>query len=134
MRLACLAAAAALILAGGGALAHHSGAMFDRTKKVTVTGVVKQYLYVQPHSWIDVTVVGQDGKAVDWSFEGGTPGQMKSVGITPTTLKTGDKVTVTGYPLRDGRPAGAFLQIVMPDGRTVTTGRVQPSTAPTSPN
>jgi hypothetical protein len=124
----------AIVVAGlcalaGPTLGHHSGAMFDRTKRVTVSGVIKNYAYTQPHSWIDITVTDASGKAVDWSFEGGTPGQMKTVGITPTTLKTGDKVSITGYPLRDGRPAGAFLQIVMPDGAVIGT-RPQPQPAP----
>jgi hypothetical protein len=101
--------------------------MFDRTKKVTVSGVITEFQYANPHSWIDLNVTGPDGKVVEWAFEAGAPGQMKSVGLTPSQLKTGDKVTVTGYPLRDGRPAGAFLEIVMPDGKLITT---RPQTAP----
>ena len=122
-------AAAGLLALAGPALAHHSGAMFDRTKKVTVSGVVKTYAYTQPHSWIDVTVTDPSGKVVEWSFEGGAPGQMKSVGLTPSVLKAGDKVTVTGYPLRDGRSGGAFLEIVMPDGKVIGTNR-QPQPQP----
>lgn len=121
------AATAAVLGAAGGASAHHSGAMYDRTKTVTISGTVKDFLYVQPHSWIDLTTLGPDGKEAQWAFEGGTPGQMKSVGIAPSTLKAGDKVTVVGYPLRDGRNGGAFLQITMPDGKVLTTGRKPPS-------
>ncbi|MEO6341368.1 MAG: DUF6152 family protein [Caulobacteraceae bacterium] len=120
-------AALGLMLAAGPALAHHSAAMFDRTKKVTVTGVVKDFQYTQPHSWIDVNVPEPKGKTVEWSFEGGTPGQMKAVGLSPSTLKSGDKVTITGYPLRDGRPGAAFLEVTLPNGQTVTT---RPPTAP----
>ena len=122
--------AAALLMAGPAA-AHHSGAMFDRTKKVTITGVVKTYHYTQPHSWIDVTVADPSGKVVEWSFEGGAPGQMKSVGLTPSVLKAGDKVSITGYPLRDGRSGGAFLEIVLPDGKVIgTRPQPQPTAAP----
>jgi hypothetical protein len=126
--------ALALAALAAPAAAHHSGAMFDRSKKVTVSGVITEFLYANPHSWIDLNVTGADGKVVEWAFEGGAPSQMKSVGLTPSVLKTGDKVTVTGYPLRDGRPAGAFLEIVMPDGKLITTStRVQPQTPPAAP-
>jgi hypothetical protein len=118
-----LAGTAALLAGAGGAAAHHSGAMYDRSKTVTVSGTVKDFLYVQPHSWIDLTTLGPDGKEVQWSFEGGTPGQMKMVGIAPSTLQAGDKVKITGYPLRDGRSGGAFLEITLPNGKVINTGR-----------
>ena len=122
-RLAWTTALAGIALAASPAFAHHSGAMFDRTKKVTISGVVTNFEYVQPHSWIDVRTTGEDGKAVTWAFEGGAPGQMKSVGLTPQTLHVGDKITITGYPLRDGRTGGAFVELTLPDGKLVTTGR-----------
>ncbi len=117
------------VLAAAPAFAHHSGAMYDRSRTVTVSGVVKEFDYVQPHSWIDLVTEGPKGEQVQWSFEGGTPGQMKSVGIAPSTLKVGDKVIVRGYPLRDGRNGGAFLEITLPNGKVITTGR-KPDPAP----
>jgi hypothetical protein len=102
-------------------LAHHSAAMFDRTKKVTITGTVVQFQYVQPHSWIDVKTVDADGKETTWAFEGGAPIQMKMVGLTPDVLKVGDKITITGHPLRDGRTAAAFLELVLPNGKVLNT-------------
>jgi len=125
----CLAAA----LLAPPAFAHHSGAMYDRQKTVTVSGTVKQFLYVQPHSWIDVVSVGADGQQTEWSFEAGTPGQMKMVSLAPSTLKPGDKVTIKGYPLRDGRHGGAFLQITMPDGKVIVTGRKPPPEQTSAP-
>jgi hypothetical protein len=125
---------AAALAVGGPALAHHSAAMFDRTKKVTVTGVVKDFQYVQPHSWIDLMVPDASGQPVEWSFEAGAPMQMKMVGLTPSVIRVGDKVTVTGYPLRDGRPGASFIQIVLPSGRVVGTGRPPDPTAPPTPS
>jgi hypothetical protein len=121
-RLVWTAALAGIALAASPALAHHSGAMFDRTKKVTITGVVSNFEYVQPHSWIDVRTT-TDGKEVTWAFEGGAPGQMRSVGLTPQTLHAGDRISITGYPLRDGRTGGAFVELTLPNGKRVTTGR-----------
>jgi hypothetical protein len=103
------------------AVAHHSGAMFDRNKKVTVTGTVIQFQYVQPHSWIDVKSVGPDGKDKTWAFEAGAPIQMKMVGLTPDVLKAGDKITITGHPLRDGRSAAAFIELTLPNGKVYNT-------------
>lgn len=103
------------------AIAHHSAAMYDRSKKVTVTGTVSRFQWVNPHSWIDISVTGEDGKTVMWSFEAGTPGQMRPTGLTPEVLKVGDTITLTGYPLRDGRPAAAYVQAVTADGKRYDT-------------
>ena len=111
----------ALLLASGPLLAHHSGAMFDRQKKVTITGTVVRFQYVQPHSWIDVKTVDADGKEHIWAFEGGAPPQMKMVGLTPDVLKAGDKITITGHPLRDGRTAAAFIELTLPNGKVYNT-------------
>jgi hypothetical protein len=111
--------------AGGPALAHHSSAMFDGTKTVTVSGEVKRYQFVQPHTWIDVGVKDASGKETVWAIEGGATGQMRNIGLPPSALKPGDKVTVTAHPLRDGRSAGAFVSIVMPDGKTLSARNPQ---------
>jgi Family of unknown function (DUF6152) len=118
-----LALLAALI--GGSALAHHSGAMFDRTKQVTLAGTVKQYQFANPHVWIELMVSGKDGKAVQWSIEGEGPPIMARMGLGPTVLKAGDKVTVQAHPLRDGRSGGSFIAITLADGKIVTSVRPQ---------
>lgn len=112
---------AAVMMASAPLLAHHSAAMFDRSRKVTVKGTVVRFQYVQPHSWIDVMVVDESGKETLWAFEGGAPMQMKMVGLTPDVLKVGDKITITGYPLRDGRTAASFVEAVLPNGKTYNT-------------
>ena len=109
------------LLASGAVAAHHSGAMFDRTKKITVHGTVVQFQYVQPHSWIDILSTDANGKEQRWSFEAGAPMQMKMVGLTPDVLKVGDKITITGHPLRDGRPAAAFIELTLPSGKVYNT-------------
>lgn len=124
-----LAAVAAALTAP--AHAHHSSAMFDATKTVTVSGEVKRYQFVQPHTWIDVVSKDAAGKETTWAIEGGATGQMRNIGLPPSALKPGDKVTVTAHPLRDGRPAGAFVSIVMPDGKTLSARA--PQQAPAAP-
>jgi hypothetical protein len=128
--------AGVLLLATVGSYAHHSAAMFDRTKKVTISGTVAQFQYVQPHSWIDVKTIDAEGKETTWAFEGGAPMQMKMVGLTPDVLKVGDKITITGHPLRDGRSAAAFLELTLPSGKVVNTkppAAAPKTTAPDSP-
>ena len=129
MRRVCLLCAA-MILAAGPLLAHHSGAMFDRTRKVTFTGTVVMFQYVQPHSWIDVKVTNADGTETQWSFEAGAPQQMKMVGLTPDVLHAGDKITITGHPLRDGRPAAAFIELKFPNGKVYNTKPAAPLRPP----
>lgn len=100
------------------AAAHHSFAMFDRNKEVTVTGTVKEFQWTNPHCWLQVVVVS-DGQAKEWSFEGGSPGILSRHGWKRTSLKQGDQITVTFYPLVSGEPGGSFVQVVTPDGSTL---------------
>ena len=102
--------------------AHHSFASFDRTKEVTLTGVVKEVQWNNPHAWIQVIVTDARGKQTEWGFECGSPNMMSRTGWTRTTLKTGDKVTVVANPLKDGRPNASLVRITLPDGRVLGPG------------
>lgn len=105
----------ASIAAAGTALAHHSYAMFDSTKEVKVSGVVKTFAWVNPHSHLDV----DDGSGV-WKIEMGSPNIMKRWGWSRNTLKPGDKVTVTLNPAKDGTRAGSYLKVLLPTGQVLT--------------
>jgi hypothetical protein len=116
-----LALIAALLTAS--AHAHHSGAMFDRTRKVDLAGTVKEYQFANPHVWIELMVPGKDGKQVQWSIEGEGPPIMARLGVSPRTLKPGDRIKIQAHPLRDGRTGGSFITITLADGRVVTSVR-----------
>ena len=73
--------AALLSLAAVPAIAHHSGAMFDDKKEVTLTGVVREFQYTNPHSWLLVDVTGNDGKVTTWGFEAEGPSSLTRAGI-----------------------------------------------------
>ena len=90
--------------------AHHSGAMFDDKKEVTVTGVVKDFQYTNPHSWLLVDVKAADGKVTTWGFEAEGPSTMLRAGIRRSDLPPGTPITITGHPMKDGRPAAAWLR------------------------
>jgi hypothetical protein len=114
-----LAAAAVGVLAAalaGAALAHHSNAMFEARKQVTLNGTVVDFEYTNPHTWVVVDVPGAGGKAVRWSFEGDSPATLMRSGIARSSLSVGEKVTITGRPLRDGRPGGRLVRVVKADG------------------
>lgn len=102
--------AAAALAASVPVLAHHSGAMFDDMKEVTVTGVVKNFQYTNPHSWLIVDVKEADGKVTTWGFEAEGPSTMVRAGIRKSDFEAGTPVTVTGHPMRDGRPAAAWMK------------------------
>ena len=92
------------------ALAHHSGAMFDDKKEVTLTGVVKEFQYTNPHSWLLIDVKGQDGKVTTWGFEAEGPSTLLRAGIRRSDFAPGTPVTIIGHPMKDGRPAAAWVK------------------------
>jgi hypothetical protein len=98
---------------------HHSGAMFDRTKEAKITGTVSEFVWTNPHASFKVDVLGADGKTETWSIEMNGPNNLVRAGWKRTTIKPGDKVTVTVNPLRDGRPGGWYLAITLADGKTL---------------
>jgi hypothetical protein len=93
-------------------LAHHSSAMFDNTKTVTLEGVVKKWELTNPHSWLWVDVPGKDGKVVTWGFEAEGPSTLSRAGIKPSDFKQGTKITITGNPMRNGEPAAIWINAV----------------------
>jgi Family of unknown function (DUF6152) len=109
----------AAILSAGQALAHHSGAMFDMTKTVTISGTVQEFNWTNPHSSFKVLVTNQAGSEDVWAVEMGGPNNLVREGWKRTTLKPGDKVTVTVRPLRDGVPGGSYVAIVLADGKSL---------------
>jgi len=116
------------------AVAHHSAAMFDHSKIVTYTGVVKEFQFTNPHSWLQVLITGPDGNTVEWGFEAEGPSTLRRVGIEAKTFKPGEKVTVVANPMKDGRPAGAWVKVTTADGKVYSTRPAPPpgSSPPTA--
>ena len=115
-------AAAALVLSCSVASAHHSFAMFDLGKDYTVEAVVKEVQFTNPHVWLQIMVTDDKGVATEWSIESGAPGMMLRNGWKPSTLKPGDKVTLTMHPLKNGSPGGSLVSVKVPDGRVLGPG------------
>jgi Family of unknown function (DUF6152) len=109
-KLATLLVALATAGAAVPALAHHSGAMFEPTKELTLTGVVKEFQFTNPHSWLLVDVKGADGKVTTWGFEAEGPSSMLRAGIHLKDFTPGTPVMITGRPMKDGRPAALWVK------------------------
>ena len=127
---AFLAGFACLIVlaAQGPVLAHHSAAGVDQTKSVTIVGVLKEFKWANPHSWMDIDVTDDKGQTKLWSVEMTAPAYLARAGWTSKTVKPGDKVTVTLRPMKNGDPGGLFVNITLPDGRVLGQAPAAPRT------
>ena len=97
--------------------AHHSYAMFDTQQNKQLDGVVTDFKWTNPHSYIEVLVNDDKGQPQKWGVECGSPSQMVRAGWRSSSLKPGDHVIVTVHPLRSGELGGSFVQVQTPDGR-----------------
>jgi hypothetical protein len=120
-QLAALLVSAAFLATGAPASAHHSFAMFDAQHPMEISGTVKEFRFVSPHTLLIVAVKGQDGAEKDWILEGGAPGLQVREGLTSKSLKPGDEITVTINPLHSGAEGGSYqpAQVKFKDGRPV---------------
>ena len=95
--------------------AHHSDRMYDLQTTITLEGVVSEFQYTNPHSWLLVEVENDDGSVTTWGFEGPSPSNLLRAGVRPVDLAPGTRVAVTGHPMRDGRPAAEWITTVRRD-------------------
>jgi hypothetical protein len=122
LKLIGIAAPVAVLIAAP-AFAHHSFAMFDTGKTITLKGTVKEYEWTNPHSWLRVMVPDQaSGKELQWALEMSSPARQATLGMTPDTVRPGDVVTVTFHPLKDGSRGGQFIQAILPNGKAAVRG------------
>ncbi len=106
-----------MVLAAAPSFAHHSAVMFDDAKEVTVTGTIKEFQYTNPHSWLLVDVKNDDGSVTTWGFEAEGPSTLTRAGIRKSDFMPGTAITITGHPMRDGRPAAAWIKATRGDGK-----------------
>jgi hypothetical protein len=93
--------------------AHHSFAMFDAQKKVTLDGTVKEYDWSSPHTWLHVLVPDDKGEVQEWVLEGGAPTNLLREGWSKSSMKPGDKILVVIHPLRDGSHGGSLVDVTV---------------------
>jgi hypothetical protein len=112
---------------------HHSGAMFDRTRVVKITGVVTEFNWSNPHSSFKVDVTDASGNVETWAIEMNGPNNLVHEGWKRTSIKPGDKVSVVVNPLRDGRPGGWYVGITLADGKFLGSDHASPDDSNSGP-
>ena len=91
--------------------AHHSFAMFDDTKEVTLKGTVHEFQWTNPHAWLQVDVIGAGGETEQWAVEMLSPNVLGRMGWKRNSLKPGDEVTVVIHPVRTGAKGGNMISV-----------------------
>lgn len=113
-----------MTLAGTSGYAHHAGTAFDENKQLTIKGTVKEFKWVNPHTWLYLMVPNQAGEAAEWQLEGGSISILARAGWNRNTLQAGDKITVVVKPLKDGGNGGEYRTVIKEDGSKFGWGEI----------
>jgi hypothetical protein len=123
MRRAVFTLGIALIAGSAPALAHHSfAAEYDANRKVELAGVVTKVEWMNPHARFYLDVKDASGKVINWELELRSPNVLRVEGWSRSSMKPGDRVTVEGYPARDGSRLASAQGVRFADGRKVFSG------------
>ena len=107
----------ALVIMAGLADAHHGYAAFDTKSEVTFLGTVTDFHWTNPHCIVEFEVTDGKGQTRTWHGELTSPVHLAPRGWTATTLESGDKVAITGYPGKNNVPSVWITKILLPDGK-----------------
>jgi len=114
---------AALLVFCGSALAHHSfAAEFDGSKPVRLVGKITRIEWTNPHSYLYLDVVDDEGKVTNWGCEGASPLALTRRGWKKGDLKLGDTIVIDGYRAKDGSHLVDARRVTFPDGRSLDGG------------
>ena len=122
--IAISAVAAGLLVVYVPLFAHHGAASFDTTKKLTLKGSVVEWFWANPHCFLRFDVKDENGQTVQWVVETQSGPNIVPLGYTKQTFKPGDEVTVTLTPVRNGKPLGRLLSVVLLNGKKLGTGGI----------
>jgi Family of unknown function (DUF6152) len=114
--------AVCLFLSSGPALAHHGGGAYDAAHPLTMTGTVKEFLFIQPHPLITLQVKDDQGAVTEWSVEMTAPNHLAHYGWNGKKLKPGDQITVVGLPARNGLKVLNLRKISWASGEVIPLG------------
>jgi hypothetical protein len=101
------------LLMSGLARAHHSAAMYDEKKTVTVAGTVSKFEWSNPHVYIYLSELGESGQTIEWEVECSPPSILGHLGWSASSLHRGDQITVTGRPSRDLQKKSLLPDLIM---------------------
>ena len=114
---------AMLLLFAGSVSAHHSNSAFYVEKIIELKGVVTKFEWINPHTFISMTVDDGKGGKVDWTVEGRAPGVLRRVGWERDTLKAGETITVYCSPAKDNSHVCLTARVVKGDGTILSNGQ-----------
>jgi len=100
-------------------LAHHGSAAFDTGKQVVMKGTVTQWFWANPHCFLSYDAKDDAGNVAHWVVETSNPPDMINRGWSKQSLRVGDEITVTVEPVKNGKPVGRLIQVVLPNGKTL---------------
>ena len=112
-------AAVALLTPANPLFGHHSTTMYNMSNPTTVTGTVKRFEWTNPHAYIYLEVMDEQGKTVEWTIEMMSLNHLKGYGWSHTTVKQGDVISCTGGAARSGDPAMLSSIVKLADGRVI---------------
>ena len=118
-----------VLIVAAPAWAHHGNAAFDSDKRVTMKGTVTEWFWANPHCFLQFDAKDDSGNVTHWVVEGSNPPDMINHGWTKAALKVGDQITVTVMPVKNGKPIGRIVAVVLPNGQTLDGGFGAPPTA-----
>ena len=104
------------------AAAHHSFAMFDNTRSITLHGKASAYQWTNPHAYLQIQADDGKGGTKAYTLEMTSPNMLHRGGWSSRTVKPGDQVTAVMSPLRDGQPGGLLLVLTLPNGKEMLPG------------
>lgn len=116
------AAVVGLLLLSVPMIAHHGGAAFDTAKRITMKGTVVDWLWANPHCILKFDVTNDKGDVEHWLAEASNPPDLINNGWTKQSVKPGDQVSVTLMPVKNGRPIGRIVEVLLPNGQRVGSG------------
>ena len=117
-----VAATLALPILSAPLSAHHSNAAFDAGKRLSVTGVVTEWFWANPHCLLKFDVKTDTGEMVHWVAETQAPANMIDAGWRKNSFKAGEEVTVVLRPAKSGKPVGSIVRVSFADGKTLEIG------------
>ena len=129
--IAAALAGCTLLLGSLPLLAHHAfAAEFDVNQPLKLTGTLKKWEMINPHSWFHVDVKGPDGKISEWMVEGGSPNALVKEGVTKETVPIGTMLIIDAYRAKSGENKAVGRDFTLPDGKRLFLGGSAQNIAP----
>jgi len=99
--------------------AHHGTAAFETSRTITMKATVTDWFWANPHCFVKFDYKNDKGEVEHWVVETSNPPDMMNKCWTIHTLKAGDEITVTVYPVKNSKTVGRLITVRLPDGQTL---------------